>query len=438
MKKFWYAEALCTGNTHWLNSLAIKCAILTGNENLIVIRWFSVLSSFIFCGITFTWIRSIKDLHLKVLIFAVVLCNPYILDYFSIARGYASGLMFQALGLLYFVRALQNHGKYFKFLALLFSGLSAISNFSYIYFFMAFCLVYFSYYYFRKGNNFFKKPGFYRDCFYSLAIALLVIRAFKFMTDCSNDVVGAGTEYFREYFHVFIDGLVYRKWPINIQQLDMLSYVVFTIILISFSYGIINRKKHNNEIYFYISCILAIIISVSLINHFVFGLVFPYYRSAVFLFPTSAACFIYFLYYSTKNFNFQKGLSYTISAVLILNMLLSINFKWVFDFYIQANLKDSFDELEKLQAKHVGISPELYGGYRNYYQMTWKYHYDFFGEPIHTNLPKGVTDNPFRLKEFDHIVLFPPYDLSYYKNNKVWFEAVKLFPETGTLILKVQ
>ena len=30
MKDFWYVEALCTGNTHWLNSLGIDAAILSG------------------------------------------------------------------------------------------------------------------------------------------------------------------------------------------------------------------------------------------------------------------------------------------------------------------------------------------------------------------------------------------------------------------------
>lgn len=129
---------------------------------------------------------------------------------------------------------------------------------------------------------------------------------------------------------------------------------------------------------------------------------------------------------------------YLITIVLSINFIASINFKSVFDFHIQANLKDSFDYLEKINAKHVGISPELYGGYRNYYQMTWKYHYDFFGEPIHTNLPKGVETNKNRLQEFDHIVLFPPYDMSYYRNNKASFEALKIFPETGTLILRVR
>ncbi|MBA3662966.1 MAG: hypothetical protein H0W61_01990 [Bacteroidetes bacterium] len=438
MKKFWYVEALCTGNTHWLNSAAIKLAILFNQESLLAIRWFTIISAFVFFLVTFYWISSVKELHLKLLIFSVLLLNPYILDYFSIARGYASGLMFQALALYCFVSAVKSQKKYLGFLSLFFAGLSPLSNFSYIYFFMAFCLVYFFVYYFKTGFSFFKNKKFYRDLLYSICISALVIRAFIFMTKCSNDVVGAGTPLLSEFFHVFTDGLIYRKLQVSVDTLTILSGFVFALILASTAYGIVLRKKHRNPLYLYASCILVIILSVTALNYFCFHLVLPYYRSAVFLFPTTAICFICFINALIKNILLKKMAMYSISLLLFINFLFSINFKWVFDFYIQANLKDSFTYLEKEGARHVGISPELYGGYRNYYQMTWKYHYSFFGEPIHTNLPKGISKNKNRLKEFDHIVLFPPYDMSYYKNNQVKFTAEKIFPETGTLILKVR
>lgn len=438
MKKFWYAEALCTGNTHWLNSAAIKLAIICNFENLFAIRWFSVLSAFVFIFITFLWVKSVKEIQLKFLIVSVLLFNPYILDYFSMARGYASGMMFEALALFYFFRTLKEEKKQFQTLALFFAGLSPLSNFSYIYFFMAFCLVYFSLFYFKNGFSFLRNKFFYRDTVYSLLVSAIVIRAFMFMTKCSNDVVGAGTPFFSEYFHVFTDGLLYGKINLSHEQLTICSWFTFILLIACCIYGIAFKNKHGGVFYFYASIILSIILTVTFINHYCFRVVFPYYRSAIFLFPISAVCIINFLNTAITHQSLKKLLMLFISFALTLNFILSINFKSVFDFHIQANLKDSFDYVEKMGAKHVGISPELYGGYRNYYQMTYKYSYDFFGEPIHTNLPKGISAYENRLKEFDHIILFPPYDMSYYRNNKVQFKALKIFPETGTLILKVK
>jgi len=276
MKKFWYVEALCTGNTHWLNSAAIKLSLLFNQESAFAVRWFSVLSALVFFGITFSWIRFVKEIHFKLLIFSVVLLNPYILDYFSIARGYASGLMFQALCIFYFILAVKKYGKYFRFSALFFAGLSSLSNFSYIYFFTAFCLVYYSYYYFQHGFAFLQNKKFYRDVLYSAGISAIVIRAFVFMTTCSNDVVGAGTPLLSEYFHVFTDGLIYRKFFISIETLNVLSVIVFAIIAASFSYGIAARRRHNNKLYFYTACFLAVIIFLTFLNFFCFKVVLPY------------------------------------------------------------------------------------------------------------------------------------------------------------------
>ncbi|MDX2172435.1 MAG: hypothetical protein SFY56_04900 [Bacteroidota bacterium] len=437
VKHFWYVEALCTGNTHWINSLAMKSAVMLGFETLGAIRWLSILSAFIFFSIVFIWVYLEKELYIKLFILAIFLFNPYILDYFSLARGYAPGLALQTVGLFLFFQSFYTTKNYFLFLSLFFSGLSALANFSFIYFFMAFCIVYFYKRYFKLGFPFLKSKYFYRDFTYSIVIAVLVIRAFIFMTTCSNDVVGAGTPFFSEYFHVFVDGLIYLKFDTTANTLTLLSYVIFTITCMSSLYGIIWYKTHKNLMYFYTSIILAIILSVTLINCFCFNVVFPYYRSAIFLFPTTAICFVYFVSMGIRNEIIKKIGIYFISILLSLNFIFGINFKYGLDFHLNANLKDSFDYVATLHPKKVGISPELYGGFRNYYQMKSKNRYSFIGESINTNLPKGICANKNKLKEFEYIILFPPYNLSYYINNSISFKVDKLFPETGTVVLRI-
>lgn len=438
VKHFWYVEALCTGNTHWLNSLAIKSVVLFGLESVGHIRWLSTLSALIFFYIIFCWVRSVKQFHLKFFILTVFLFNPYILDYFSLARGYASGLALQALSLFFFFKTQEKIKNNFLFLSLFFAGLSALANFSFIYFFIGFSGVYFFNTYFKSGITFLKSKHFYRDVIYTLLILSLVARAFIFITKCSNDVVGAGTPFFNEYFYVFTHGLIYLKFNSSIQTLNVFSYFTFAIILVSCLCGIVRYKKHKNEIYFFTSIILALILSVIFINNFCFKVVFPYYRSAIFLFPTTAICFVYFIKEIIKNEKTKKLVMYSVSIALTLNLILSINFKYGLDFQLNANLKDSFDYVAKLKPKKVGISPQLYGGFINYYQMTEKNKYNFIGESINTNLPKGIGNDKNKLREFDYIILFPPYDLSYYKNNAITFKVEKIFLETGTVILKVE
>jgi hypothetical protein len=433
MKKFWYAEALCTGNTHWLNSAAIKMAIIFNLENLLSIRWLSIASALVICVIVWKWIKQTKGFDNQLLIIAVLLCNPYILDYLSIARGYAAGLMLEFVSLFFLAKAVETQNKRTAFFSLLFAGLSPVANFSYIYFFFAFCLIYFFKFYFLQGR-FWGRKEFYRDVLFSFAIAALVIRAFLFISNCSNDVIGAGTDNMAEFFHVFADALLYMKWQPALNILSVLGVAMFLFILSAACYGVM-QKSLNDSLYFISAAIFLLIIFLLLVNHFAFHLVFPYYRSAVFLFPVSAICTVSFI----KVINLRIKLSsYILSILLLLNFIFSANVKWVFDFKIQCNLKESMDYVASLNAQHVGISPELYGGFRNYYQMTWKNYYDFFGKPINTNLPRGRSNDPLFLEKFDHLILFPPYNLSFYRNNKIKLRGLHLFPETGTLIVKVE
>lgn len=432
MKKFWYAEALCTGNTHWINSAAIKLAILFNAENLLAIRWLSVCSALVICMVVLSWIRSVPKFSDRILIFAVLLCNPYILDYLSIARGYAAGMMCEFLALFLLAKNAAHKKSVPDFKMLFIAGMSPLANFSYIYFFLCFCFIYFFRYYFTQ-KAFLKSGRFYRDLLFSISIAALVARAFLFITRCSNDVVGAGTNDWREFFHVFADGLIYFKFSAGFNTLTFFGALSFAFSLTAALNGLIKGKQQH--LYYYSSLLFLLITLVIIINHFVFHLVYPYYRSAVFIFPVAAvssACFIVELN------NRLKIISSIIATLLVLNFIFSANFKWVLDFRIQCNLRESFNYVETSGSKHTGISPELYGGYRNYHQMTWKHYYDFFGESINTNLPKGLSRDTAFLSRFDHLILFPPYDLSYYRNNSFKLEGLMLYPETGTLVVKVR
>ena len=48
----------------------------------------------------------------------------------------------------------------------------------------------------------------------------------------------------------------------------------------------------------------------------------------------------------------------------------------------------------------MGIAPELYGVFRNYYQMTDHYKFKFEGESINTSIPDGVDNEINKLKNF--------------------------------------
>jgi hypothetical protein len=428
MKHFWYAEAFCTANTHWLNSAAIKISIWLKCERLWQIRWLSILSAVGVFAVVFWWIHSLKETFLQVILFSALLLNPYVLDYFCIARGYSQGLFLEMLALFFFL----NKERRRDFPALLCAGFSAIANYSFTYFFIAFLMIYFSRKYF-SDRKFLKSKLFYRDLGFAIFILAAIGRAIRFISDCSNDIVGAGTNDFVTFTHVFTLGLSGERFSFSAPALNTVSVAIFALVLLSSFYGVLRVRK--TPVYFFTSIILLVMIALIMVARFIFDTVLPEYRSCLFLFPASAICVSYFLFEILKK---GKIILYAISAALLVNFILSVKMNSVSDYREYADTRKSLDLLKELKAENAGMSPQQYGGFINYYQMTEELKYNFSGEQLNTYDPKGMSSKENYLQKFDYIILFPPYNLSYYKNSNVKFEGVQMFKETGTLVLHVR
>lgn len=438
IKNFWYAEFLCTGNSHWFNSAAMKFSIILGCESAFCLRWFSVLSFIVTCGFGLWFLTFLKRGPLKLIGFCLLFLNPYILDYFGLARGYAGGIMLQSLSLIFFIQGLESGKRLTLFTSLACSALSAVSNYSFVYFFIAFGLVYFYTIHFKQAKQFWKEPSFYIDLLCSLIVAFIIVRAFIFIIRCSNDVVGAGEPSFFAMFDVLSDGLIYFKLSLSKSSLHAISILLFIFLTASCIYGIIKKQKHGNLLYFYSSLILFIMIFAMVFNYTFFRVVYPNYRSAQLLFFPIYLVITFFVNYTFNNSKLSSMIIYLAGIGLIVNFLLSMNFKYTFDYKEQADGKKCFDLVRDLNPKTVGISPEIYGLFANYYQLTDSRKYKFIGERIQTCRPKGSSKNKYELMRFDYLILFPPYDLSYYRNNEIKFTAIYSSPITKTLILKIK
>lgn len=299
VKPIWSAEFFCTGNTHWLNSGAIKLASVLGLESEGQIRWLSILSALGFFLVGFLWICKLKETHLKFLTFTFVFLNPYVLDYFSLARGYAPGLMFQVFAFALFVASLENKKRSFAFGSLLLAGISVFANFTFLNFFVAFVIIYFYKQYFQKGNSFLKQTSFYIDILFSAGIIFTSAKALFFVVNCSNDLIGAGGEnFFDSLFLSFVDGLIYKKTLLSNSLTYALAGLFLALLLTSIGVGILRARKNKNDLFLFSSVFLIVLFIIVGINHLFFKLPYPAYRSAILFFPFISINFIFFL----KNF----------------------------------------------------------------------------------------------------------------------------------------
>jgi hypothetical protein len=436
VKHFWWVETLCTGNTHWFNFLAIKTCVLFGLEKTSQLRWFTVLSAGIFLTTVYFWIKSFKDISIKAFAFSIALLNPFLIDYLSLARGYSTALMFEVLSITCYYLASKNNKRNLSILSLFLAGMAAIANFNFFYFFAAFCLLYFYKYYFKQGFGFLRIKLFYIECFFSIGIAALVIKALRFITICSNDI-GAfgGSDLVSSVFGSYIQVLIYDESALSLSVIQVLAYILIVFILIAVIYAIFFYKKHKCDWFIFASSIFLIMIILTVFNKWFLEVLYPTHRTVLMFYPIIAMVIVGFFSTLLVTQKIKTIVAYTMSGILGLHFFMNISLHKTFDYWQQADTKTCFNYLDSVGAKKVGIAPELFGVYRNYYQLTDKYKFKFEGKSINSAFPKGLDASQKELQQFEYLVLFPPYNLSFYKNNRMKFKGVRYYKNTGTIIV---
>lgn len=436
IKHFWYVQFLCNANSHWINSLGMKLASIAELENCWQVRWLSLLSAGVIMWLGFQWLRQIEQTAVKFLAFSFVFLNPFVLDYFFMARGYVSGMAFEALAIFFFVKHFKYADRRFALLSLVCAGLSAVANFNFFYFLLAFCAVYFFMIYFKKGLSVLRQKTIYADALIALAFILLVLRALFFIRQCSNDFGFGGEKFISSIWGSYVDGLMYLKINPESRPEFYSAVACFIIYITTLICGLLSFKRTEDTLYFASSVISVLILFMLLFNHFAFHVMYPNYRTALVLFPLAGINLAGFFTH-VRTSRIVNMIVYAAAGFFLANFISAVNFKYTFDFYHQCESKEAFKKAESLGAKKVGLAPEHYGVFINYYQATDKYKFNFYGERINTYDPRPGWDEHTRLEEFDYLILYPPYNLSFYKNRPVKFECVIVYPVTKTIILKV-
>ena len=123
-------------NNQILNTLLIKLFFVFGNHSLFIARLPNVLAFAVYAFFTFRMTEGSRNFITGLFLFILLLFNPFILDFFSLARGYGLAIAFQ-MGSLYYLMMFGNKIEWRKFaVSLLFAMFAVLSNFTFLYFFL--------------------------------------------------------------------------------------------------------------------------------------------------------------------------------------------------------------------------------------------------------------------------------------------------------------
>lgn len=133
-------EGFAASNNHLLNTLGMRVAALLFGPWELGLRLPNVLASLPYLAAAYALTRRLRSVPARLAAFAAAAANPFVLDFFGLARGYGLALAGAALALLFAVRcgeddarAAPRHAAW----AVVGSGLAALAQFSFLVFHLA-------------------------------------------------------------------------------------------------------------------------------------------------------------------------------------------------------------------------------------------------------------------------------------------------------------
>jgi hypothetical protein len=271
-----------SANNHIINTLFMKLMSGIGFEQVGMLRLLSASSYLVLLFSLFFLIYKENNRYAS-LLYLIVCCNPYLLDFFAMARGYGVSFGLMVLSLYLF---LKEENKNSQFWSMQIATIAMLANFNLVYFWLSIGLLHFSK--FMSKKNFEKtilirQFGTYLFPMLSLLYLLIV---FKRLTAAQQLYFGGHNgivnDLINDQLWCYIYDNDYKENPLYLLIWQWLPVMMLALAIILAMFKDIRKNK------FYISWISVLFILIFSfllieINHRLTGSLYPLKRTGLFM-----------------------------------------------------------------------------------------------------------------------------------------------------------
>jgi len=370
-------DARATANNHYINSFLIKLFYWFAPNTGFVARLPTVLSFLVYLYFAYRIVRNFPLKWIGCLCFFMLVANPFLLDFFSLARGYGLSLAFMMVSMYYAIENIRTYSISTLTKSLIWAGVSVLAVFSMIYFWMALAFVLLLVVLLRET-----KPVFWRAFFRSFWIGLVLCSLIIYPV---LKVIGGNYLQYGGENNVFQDsissvlsytvgGISLKAKFISVPMLVMLFFFLLSCLLLIILSYVHNKKLFSLKNFFiFLLFIICIFLTIAFYSA---GILFPLGRNALFLYPIM----IFFLAHCLGDL--KKYWRWTMGGIFaflfILNIYTNLTIKktimWPSDapttiFLDQINAI-GIQENKKMKVDHTGLfynALHYYGDYIDKY-----------------------------------------------------------------------
>jgi hypothetical protein len=374
---------LNTANNHNLNTILMLVSKKIFGSSEFALRLPNVLAFFLYLIACYLIFKSSRNNWFFLLGIAFLLLNPFLLEFFSLARGYGLSLAFMLMSMFFIIKNGFKNLTYSSFLkdfilAVLFASLAVYSNLAMLNFLISVIILFaIKFLKFRNVN--------FNNLKYNIAILCV------FFVSCIPLYIGIarilllkniGQLYFgASTFMETVDSLIlssiyfeeYGIWTLPTIKLIIVLFLAIGIL------SVIIKKEFSGALFLIISQIFILTIGLFLEN-FLFDAKYPLERTSLFYLPVISLFIYHFFIHLSKNYKIKKIIYalfvFFLLIPLFVNFLIGANLthtkSWKYDAHTKDMMKIIRDKIQltgdsKSISNHWLFEPSI-----NYYINAWK------------------------------------------------------------------
>ena len=394
-------------NNHLLNTLFMKYSSMFFGNSEFALRWHSVASHLIY--ILFTWLIVSRTSSALIAFSGFVLLNvnPFLLDYFSLARGYAMALAFISVSVYFIIRYVESKRMKHVVFSLVFASLAALSGFSFLILYPAVVLV-INLFWCSENKNF-SASGLMKMnrvvILVSLILGIICYEPVRRLIKFECLYFGGETGFFHDTVVSVINAVIQGQPYYNPAALALKIFIVasfLTMFVAALSEFYFKKMSALQEKFVIAFLLLAFAFVISEMQHFILGTRFLFHRTAIFFVPLFCLAFIFFIsdFYAGEKLRVPGRLALVIVAsAFFIHTIFCLNVSSISAWRFDSETKQMLGELERLSQREKPVPVRLgiswfFEPTVNFYRTTKKYSW----------LPKA-TRVDFRKAEYDYYYL---------------------------------
>ncbi|MEO6037311.1 MAG: hypothetical protein ABIQ93_02790 [Saprospiraceae bacterium] len=390
-------------NNHLINTLCMQVGDHFFGAEEWALRWASLVAGLLFLTYAFRTVRLWLPGNSWFFCgaFSIFVLNHFVIDFFSLARGYGFCLAFEMAGLYYFFRWLQEERRSDlpKAVCALCAGI--LANFILLDVLAAFFATATIAFYLKNDRRY-SFPSWLRlmalPALPLLATALLIFQPMRWIS--AKGEFEYGPQGFWETWRVLVERFVYDPFP-GQSWWKVLILVIATIGFLVLGYTIVRRFRrtgiNSNPSLFYAGLFTVTTMFATVVQHYLLGANYLSGRTAVLFYPLLSSVVILYL------IDLQKNIWpwVVVCGFMILNFCAQLNLRhaleWQYDENTAAALRLANQRSDPRHKLNYGLGWQYYSSTLFYQQTRRLYNVEIVAYNASHNDLDWVRNQPFDL-----------------------------------------